>query len=397
MSAVRDAGLYTKTMEAMLFSSPTENIQEKKAFKDANLLQKKKSVSRLVEKFEKCQLDETIDQALDDMHSEPSNVAPTPKPRSVNNALETSIEDIEGFFQGIRTTSSPIPTTPEQPATPEAVEVFHDLQETLAKKTGPKNFNFGIPDIKNAQPIHHRDSILVRKGQISESRSSRTKTRSTCSSESSSSSSTGSATPSGSSVSNGSEDMDKIARSISECSVYDSVIIVLILRITVITVARFLYTELFLFTLGSLLFFSALRNISKQVSAIRLEALQGASEDSKTRIMVMIHEKCVNGKVTKEMDALNASIFDLMDKNVNEKQLSIYEEYVVKNTILVYKKPTPTTDEILLEENISSSSPDVSTSASQRPSQHLRHTYGIIRSIVPSLSERLVNLVINKR
>uniref|UniRef100_A0A1I7TPM5 TBC1 domain family member 9 n=1 Tax=Caenorhabditis tropicalis TaxID=1561998 RepID=A0A1I7TPM5_9PELO len=313
MSAIRaDAGLYAQTLESMLFSPPSEQTDKKK-FNDADLLKKKKSVSKLVEKFESCNLDETIEEAFGKMAMEPSEMAPTPKPRTVFKTSESSPEDINIFFQGIRKTSSPIPTTPEDPVTPEAV--FHDLKETpiLVKKSGPKTLDFAILDSTKVQKIRHRDSILIRKSQMSETRQSRTKTGSTCSSEASTSSSTGSATPSGASAastpsglssSNGSQDLD------------------IYLKIARADIHR-IFPKYYRWDLETL------RKISEQVSSIRLHALQGAPRDAMTNTMMTIYQKCINGEVTKEMDALAASIFDLMDKNVHEKQLSTYEEYLV--------------------------------------------------------------------
>uniref|UniRef100_A0A1I7UTT8 CKAP2_C domain-containing protein n=1 Tax=Caenorhabditis tropicalis TaxID=1561998 RepID=A0A1I7UTT8_9PELO len=359
MSTFATAGLYSNTLESMMFSPTADKSQEKKRFRDEDLLKKNKSVSRLVEKFECGQLDQTIDEALEKMSMEPTEVPPTPKPRTKLSAKATGgvPRSIEDFYQGIQKTSSPIPKIPELLVTPEPIKVIEYLQETpiLTKKSVPRALNSEIlcskqekmeflrvnepvttskalpvtPILKASKKVNHeilnsqqdkmeplrpyysplrsRDSIVVRHEQM---RSFRTEQGSTCSLESSGSTVSTPSEPSTSmdystgSPATGTKEMDiyhKLARA----------------QIHQVFPKFYNWDE------------ETLRTISEQVSLIRLQALQEAPQDTKTRTMMTIYQKCVDGEVTKEMDALTASIFDLMDSHVHEKQISIFEEFIV--------------------------------------------------------------------
>uniref|UniRef100_A0A1I7TPM8 DUF4806 domain-containing protein n=1 Tax=Caenorhabditis tropicalis TaxID=1561998 RepID=A0A1I7TPM8_9PELO len=286
-----NAGLYTMTLEAMLLSPAAEKKDEKKAFQDEILLKKTKSVSRLVEKYETGQLDETIGEALERMSLEPCHVAPTPKPRTNQDSDEIS-------------------RNLEDPVAPESSSKVI-LETPILKKSAPKPLNTEILDSKPTKieplrpyysPLRSNDSILVRQEQM------RVKKGSICLSSNDSppsEPSTSSSHSSGFSLSNTDEMEMNIYHKLARAQIHNT------------------FPKYYSWNTETL------RTISEHVSSIRLEALEGAPKDSKTRIMMTIYQKCVNGKVTKEMDALTATIFDLMDTNVHEKKISVFEEYVV--------------------------------------------------------------------
>ncbi|CAP25807.2 Protein CBG05291 [Caenorhabditis briggsae] len=74
-----------------------------------------------------------------------------------------------------------------------------------------------------------------------------------------------------------------------------------------------------------------LRSCAVTVSKLRFEILQKipqCEKDERVIRMMKIYKKCSEG-VNKEMDTLCCALFDLLD-DVNDKRLSIHEEYVVE-------------------------------------------------------------------
>ncbi|PIC20492.1 hypothetical protein B9Z55_025673 [Caenorhabditis nigoni] len=74
-----------------------------------------------------------------------------------------------------------------------------------------------------------------------------------------------------------------------------------------------------------------LRSCATTVSKLRFETLQKipqCEKDERVLRMMRIYKKCSEG-VNKEMDTLCCALFDLLD-DVNDKRLSIHEEYVVE-------------------------------------------------------------------
>ncbi|EGT58806.1 hypothetical protein CAEBREN_15179 [Caenorhabditis brenneri] len=294
---LEDAGVYRATLEAMLFGTVTQEVEDPK-FDDSVLEKKAKNANDLVKRFEKNLKLEDVEvkesEAAEEVQAK-LDVQPT-KPRS-------RIPSMEEFIDGILRASSPIPQVQVEK------EAAVQLQETPILQYHPvrQDLDFAILDTTMSyRPTPGRAKVAEAKGPTTP------RTKATILKESPDSAyySTGSSTSSAATTPAGSSQVKE-----EELDIY-------------LKLGRAqLHEQIKTYSTWDA---QNLRSIATKVSTIRLSALKKAVLDCPTtQLMTQIYEKCAIGPVNKELDTIAVSIFHLLDEQVHVERISVLEEYVV--------------------------------------------------------------------